>query len=212
VSSVNQQARKLDGRTTRHAHRRGEIVAAAADYVTQHGLNLPLRSLASGIGISHATLVHHFGSKDALIAEVLSELRARHRLLIVAESERSGDAPPGALLERGWQRLTTPSYRPYWRLFFHIYGLALVEPEQFERFLGGVVSDWLEVMEETLERYGMEEERARPLATLVLGAFRGVLLDWLVTGDRARGRRAIASLAEHVNRSLEHDQLESSLG
>jgi AcrR family transcriptional regulator len=172
----------------------------------QEGLNLSMRSLARGIGISHATLVHHFGSKDLLIAEVLRELRARDRLLIEAESDRLADDPPGVLLERAWQHLSAPSYRPYWRLFFHVYGLAVVEPERFDRFLDGVVSDWLELMEERLTRYGMDEARARPLATLVLGAFRGVLLDWLATGDRARGRRAIASLAEHVNRSLEVDQ------
>ena len=47
-------------------------------YFLQHGVaNLSLRPLAAAVGTSARMLLHYFGSKEALIAEVMEQVQAR---------------------------------------------------------------------------------------------------------------------------------------
>jgi AcrR family transcriptional regulator len=194
----------MDGRRSRHAHRRGELVGAATDYIAANGFaGLSMRPLAAGIGVSHATLLHHFGTKDALVSEVLHELRERDRLLIAATADRLGDeASIGDVIRLAWQHMSAPSQREYWRLVFGAYGVAVADPDRYERFLDGAVTDWIALSEAQLAAAGVAKDRRDGLATLIVGAFRGVLLDLLVTGARARGGRAIDQLANAVQRQV----------
>src|SRR5690348_7958382 len=71
---------KPDGRRARHERHRKDLLDAALTYIFEHGLaDLSLRPLAEALGISHRTLLYHFGSKEQLIVEVLQEVRARDR-------------------------------------------------------------------------------------------------------------------------------------
>ena len=58
--------------------RRDELAEAACDYALEHGvIGLSLRPLAAAIGTSDRMLVYHFGSRDALIAEILERSTTR---------------------------------------------------------------------------------------------------------------------------------------
>ena len=185
---------RIDGRRARHAHRRPELLEAATDYVFEHGLtDLSIRPLAAELGISHRTLLHHFGSKQQLLAEILHELRKRDHRLIAAESERvnlDNEDPIGV----AWRRMSSPPYDKYWRCFFEAYGIALKDPDRYRVFLEGIVSEWLEAIEPLLVEAGCEPSRATPLASLLLASFRGLFLDLLATRQRARVDRAAADL------------------
>ena len=51
--------------------RRERLAEDATDYVLEHGIaGLSLRPLAAALGTSDRMLLYHFGSKDALVAEV----------------------------------------------------------------------------------------------------------------------------------------------
>ncbi len=50
----------------------------------------------------------------------------------------------------------------------------------------------------TLERQGLPRERAVALATLLVAVVRGLLLDVLATGDRARVDRAFRSFVAAI--------------
>ena len=66
--------------------RRQEILAAAFRQLAVRGFEgLRVRSIAQDAGIHHATLLHYFPTKEALIEGVIEELAARFR---------SGSAPP----------------------------------------------------------------------------------------------------------------------
>ena len=175
---------------------------AATDYVAANGFaELSMRPLAAGIGVTHATLLHHFGSKDALLSEILHELRERDRLLIAAQGAALGEGPGlEEAIRLAWRHLSAPSYRGYWRLVFGAYGMAVADPRRFERFLDGAVTDWIALSSAQLEAAGVTAGRRAALATLVVGAFRGILLDLLMTGDRERGGAAIEWLAGAVAR------------
>ncbi|MFJ9846797.1 TetR/AcrR family transcriptional regulator [Kitasatospora sp. NPDC101155] len=192
---------KIDGRQSRHAHRRGELIRAAADYVTENGFeSLSMRPLAAAIGVTHATLLHHFGSKEALLGEVLHELRERHRLFIAAEGERLRGTPVDEVVRTAWRHLSAPSDRAYMTVVFRTYGSALTDPDTYAPFLDGASTDWIKVVGEILAEAGCPGPRVPGLATLIVGSFRGILLDLVVTHDTARAQQAIEILAATVAR------------
>jgi AcrR family transcriptional regulator len=52
--------------------RRAEILSAAVEVIAQHGYSkATVKELAEAVGISQNGLLHYFGSKDALFAEIL---------------------------------------------------------------------------------------------------------------------------------------------
>lgn len=173
---------------------RQALLERAVDYVCEHGLaNLSLRPLAAALDVSVGALLYHFGSKEAMLAEVIRAGRARQQAMLMQADDL------GAL----WKGWTAPRWMPLVRLFFEVYALALQDPERFPGFLESAVTEWLDAIEPSRDR------DARAEATLELAVFRGLLLDLCATGDRARTARAIQrfvallSDAPNVNKKTE---------
>lgn len=61
-----------------------KLRAAAAELFREQGLQAPLKEIARRAGVSHGTLYNLFGSREALIDEVVTDLAA-HRLDQIAE-------------------------------------------------------------------------------------------------------------------------------
>jgi AcrR family transcriptional regulator len=58
--------------------RKAEIVTTFADMVAEAGYdNVALRDIAEALDMSKGTILHHFGSKDRLLAEIHSDYMAR---------------------------------------------------------------------------------------------------------------------------------------
>jgi AcrR family transcriptional regulator len=54
--------------------RRGQLIAVAIDVFAKHGYaGGSIRAIAEQAGVSHATLIQHFGSKEGLLTAVLEE-------------------------------------------------------------------------------------------------------------------------------------------
>ncbi len=187
--------RAVDGRRARHAHRRPELLAAATDYVFEHGLaDLTMRPLAEELGITHRGLLHHFGSKEQLVAEILHELRERDRQRIAEVGGRLTATCDDPIMI-AWKRMSGKPYFNYWRAYFEVFGIALRDRARYGHFLDGVVAEWLELLTPLLIEAGCPPERTDSLGTLLLASFRGLYMDLLVTGDRKRADRAAAELA-----------------
>ncbi len=160
---------------TPNPERRAELRDAAVDYAIEHGIaDLSLRPLAKGLGVQPNTLVHHFGTKEQLLSEILNGVRDRLRTMR-AQLEDGGSDP----LWETWQWIADPAREPFFRCFFEAYALALRQPEEYAPFLERVVHDWL-------------APRASTAATLELALLRGLLLDLLTTGERDRIERSLA--------------------
>ncbi len=175
-----------DGRRTRFAHRRGELLRAAAEYVFEHGLaELSLRPLAAALGISHKSLLRHFGTKEQLLVEVLSEARTRERLLLADQAAGAADLGTTAeLAVAAWQRWTAPEHLPFLRLYFEVQALALQHPERFGDYLEATTRDWQQLTAALLERDGVPPTRARPLAAMAFATVRGLQLQLLHAPNR----------------------------
>lgn len=63
-----------------------KLRAAAAEMFQEQGLHVSLRDIASRAGVSHGTLYNLFGSREALINDVVTELAADRLEEIAAQS------------------------------------------------------------------------------------------------------------------------------
>ena len=192
-------AAMVDGRTLRFAGRREALLDSAAAWVLEHGLaGLSIRAIAADLGISHRTLLHHFATREQLVAEVLRELRRRNVGVLAERAEQLRGGEPVALLGDMWEHFVAPGNLPYHRLFFEVYGLAVADAERYEAFLDGFIADWGDAVGGLLADAGAPPARRLALTTLVVATFRGLLLDVLLTGDEPRARLALEELAGHV--------------
>ncbi|MFI9455816.1 TetR/AcrR family transcriptional regulator [Amycolatopsis sp. NPDC052450] len=174
---------RIDGRSVRYRHRRPELLEAVTDYVLTHGLaGLAMRPLAAAVNVSHGTLLHHFGSKENLVTEVIDLLRRR-----LADAAGLADPPTEpADLPAWWRTSTTTERLPVYRLLFEVFAQAAREPERYERFLRQVVHDSLSLMQRLVTADGCPEEQAPLVASMIVAQARGLQLDLLTTDDRER--------------------------
>src|SRR3954470_3418057 len=58
--------------------RRGQLIAVAIDVFAEHGYaGGSIRTIAQQAGVSHASVIQHFGSKEGLLIAVLEEWDGR---------------------------------------------------------------------------------------------------------------------------------------
>ncbi|WP_173010171.1 TetR/AcrR family transcriptional regulator [Mycolicibacterium sp. P9-64] len=181
------QPKDRDGRATRWEHRRPTLLAAATEYVLDNGVaNLTLRPLAAGIGVTIATVVRQFGSKEQLIEEVTRGIN-REIVENLHDDPELAAGPPVQTLRLLWRRWLTPAEARKFALMFELYGLALRDPEKYRWFTDSVVRDWgLALIEDALIDSGIESGQAEIVGTLTLALLRGLQLDHAATHDTAR--------------------------
>ncbi|AYJ47759.1 TetR/AcrR family transcriptional regulator [Rhodococcus sp. P1Y] len=173
----------VDGRSARWAHRRPELVAAATQYVLDRGVSdLTLRPLASAMGVTIATVVRQFGSKEALVEEITRTIN-EDLLRTLREDPELVGLTPEQTLRTLWRRWLEPAQGRQFRVLFELFGLAAHHPDQYRWFTGSIVTDWLPQIEAPLIGDGVEPAAARQMATLVLAVLRGLHLDLVATGD-----------------------------
>ena len=179
--------------------KRRTLLDAIVTYIARHGLaDLSLRPLAKAVGSSPRVLLYYFGSSEQLVALALARLRDRQRAQYAAIYDRKA-ATPAAAYFAIWKAISAPAAEPLFRLFFEIYGLAVRSPTRYRDFLTATVDDWLALLHDPAARTARAQQRARATATIVIAGFRGFMIDYLASRDRARIDRAvklwIASLA-----------------
>jgi AcrR family transcriptional regulator len=167
----------------RNSAAKQRLLAAAAEHIAGTGVSdLTLRGLAAAIGSSHRMLLYHFGSKEALLVEVIKLVEQRQRDAL-AEIELDDPSPAG-ITRAFWRRLSAPELAANERLFFEIYGQALQGRPGTTELLDGIVDGWLAPVVALLDRLGFPSENAAAQARLGIAVTRGLLLDLLATGDR----------------------------
>jgi AcrR family transcriptional regulator len=182
---------------------RDRLLKTVVDYVLAEGLtDMSLRPLARSIGSSPRTLLYHFGSKESLVLAVVDEARKRQRALLDGWLRRSAEYDTVTLLLGAWRWLSAPRHEPFFRLFFETYGAGLQDRKRYAHFLTGAVDDWLQFFRQLLEHGGIAPDRAANLATILVAVTRGLLLDLLATGQRARADRAFRSFVTAIELPL----------
>jgi len=156
---------------------KARLLTKVVDYVAGHGVTgLSLRDLAAAVGTSHRMLIHHFGSKEGLLVEVVKAVEAQQRQALAELTAGAGSQDLDAVGTAFWERLTDPALDRQERLFFELYGQALQGRPWATSLLDGIVDDWLVPLRAILPAAD---------ARLALAVARGLLLDLLATGDKA---------------------------
>lgn len=182
--------------------RRTAMREAAVEFVLAHGLgDLSLHRLADELGTSVGMLLHWFGTRETLVAEVLAAIRERQRANLRTWVRSGGPRTLADALRHHWRWLSAEEQEPYLRLAFEIHGLALQNPAHYPEFGEHAVTDWLESVEELRVLMGERGGGNDPDPTFIVATTRGLLLDLLSTGDRARVDAAFERLAEWVERA-----------
>jgi AcrR family transcriptional regulator len=137
-------------------------------------------------------LIHHFGSRDALIAAALAH--ARDQLLNTCHARLAEQNPQDlrGLIKTLRAIVTDPVNRPFFRLFDEVNALAQTQPDRFPGFGRASVYDWLPQFSELLRPTSTDDTDAQAQATLALAVIRGLMLDENATGEPSRIDAAFA--------------------
>lgn len=166
---------------------RAELLEKVAAYVLERGLSdLSLRPLAGAVGVSPRLLLYHFGSKEGLVTEVLTELFAQQAHFFTA-------APPGTpgteRLDALWTLLTGPTLRPFMRSLFEVELRAMDGNAHYAQFAAQALQGWLEVAAAQLA------PGAPPgVSRMLLSSLTGLLVIRFSTGDEAGTDEGYAAL------------------
>jgi AcrR family transcriptional regulator len=189
---------RVDGRTLRHQHRRPELLRAATEYVLEQGIaDVSLRQIAQALGVTHATLLRHFSSKDELLLQVVEKIHGDFLAQLDKYADELGAARSSSeFVCAAWRLLCAPREQRQFVLLFELVGRAARDRRGAGRLVEAIVHNWIVPVETHLIREGWAHEEANALATAVVAQVRGLQLDLIMTGDQQRVDRAFYSFVE----------------
>jgi AcrR family transcriptional regulator len=181
--------------------RRQELLDRIVIYLAENGLaQATLRPMAASLDVSINRLVHHFGSKEELLATALQ--RAIEQQIAVQESwlARSPRLTTSELYRRWWRWMNdSPANLASVRLNYE----AAALDTKVTGLAGDVRADqigvWRHDVEIRLERDGLSHDQAVLEASLIKATFSGLVMDLLATGDRKRLNKVFAEFLDRLD-------------
>lgn len=124
------------------------LLPALADHVLAHGLGgASLRPLAKAAGTSDRMLLYHFGSKEALIADLLAYLARSYAAALDAALAGERAQTRGQALARILKHARAEDMRPFMQLWWEIVAGAARGVEGYQpaaQAMMGELLGWLE--------------------------------------------------------------------
>lgn len=193
-------SKEVDGRAERYRHVRPELLERLIAHIAAHGLHgLTMRSLAAGAGVSHPTLLHHFASREVLLAEVAQQVRER-----LARAADAAAVPESIEdLEHWWRNLRTYERPMEFLLIIELYLDAVRRSESDPSIIKEALHDPIENFARLFSGRGRTPAAAVELATAVVAAARGLQLDLLASGDHERVDAAFSRILRALVDSAE---------
>src|SRR5919197_3674795 len=115
----------------RNEERRRQLRAGACEYLLRVGVSAAdLGEMATELGTSSRMLVHHFGSKDQLIAAAVEEAREQQRQIFRNWFDEREAQSLASLVRALWELMQSPQAQPYLRLFSEVYALTAQQPDR----------------------------------------------------------------------------------
>ena len=180
--------------------RKSQLIDSAIDYLLQNGLaGLSLRPLAAGVGTSARLLIFHFGSKEGLVGEVLTDVQERMRKSLAAIASSKSSLPGETPMKRCWRWASDKRNLPCLRLLYEAHFIAVRTPGTYERYLNQSSLNWIEFIASRLP----ESISSAAMATLCGAVFDGLIIELLSTGDLRRTTRALDDFIALLQREHE---------
>ncbi|WP_278261754.1 TetR/AcrR family transcriptional regulator [Nocardia sp. AG03] len=180
-------ARPLDHR------KRADLLAGVVAYIAAHGLaELSLRPLAAALGTSSRMLIHYFGTKEELLVQALATQRPDLTAVFDDVTE------PAQLRERliAFCELNlVGAESDSVRVLLQVIGAACAPDSPYQDYAHGAIAVFVAELAAALRRTGLAVD-PEVVATLLVSGLRGIIQDYLITGDRDRTQRAARTLVE----------------
>ena len=174
-------------------------------FLEQGVADATLRPVAESVGSSARLLVYHFGSKEELLAAVVSEVQSRLQTFF-ADAFQSAPARGGKVALRSfWDQALRPKNLRLFRLLFEVQILALQNPGRYGPLLRGNSESWLSVISQVL----LPSKERRQRAVLCAAVVDGLLLEVLSGGSRTQATAALDEFLRLVARTW-HEGSQSS--
>jgi len=161
------------------------LEACLSAFVRAGTLDLSLDVLAKSARTSKRMLIHYFGSREALEEQAMARLEDRLRSRFRAGAFPA-NTPLRSVVTTLWDQITSPQSRGILLLTMDLTRRSWSGSERGKRFFEEQQRLWSEMLRDFLPDAGAVEA--------LLQLFQGAALVYLVTGDRARGRRALERL------------------
>ena len=181
---------------------RQRLLGLVVDLILQDGvIDLSLSAISRAIGSNNRMLLYYFGSKQALIEEasgVAFNSFPRLRDMFARLGE------PGNLEARlltAWDDLADPGSRPYVRLFFQRFGIAMRDPDEWGDFIEQVGREWVDNVRDALIADGFAPEAALSAATRIIALFRGLQFLLLTGVDPTQLRESYRDAIRDISAS-----------
>ena len=181
--------------------RRQEILDRAIEVFADKGAEgTSLRAIAEKIGVSHAALLHYFGSREELLVEVLREGERRHSTYGHSDA-RVKDQVVGGMVRAAERNVTIPGFVS---LYTSLLAGSLEADKQYSREFFSMRFARLRERLAELIRIGQEEGSIRrgvepaAMAALVIAASDGLQTQWLLepTVDIAKSLELLERILE----------------
>ncbi len=183
----------------RTAGRREELIQKIIAYMADHGIDeLSYRKLADALGVSHYTLVYHFGKKDELLTEVIHAIE-RSEWGLFGNGNFSAEAQT-----KEWEWGLRPENQPKLRLIFEAAMLEARSPGRFGEAIHLVLPAWHSMVERWLRQRGLSAARARTEARLFVDTVLGLQFDLVLTGRRKETTAAFRAALQRLEEAISH--------
>jgi AcrR family transcriptional regulator len=165
-----------------------ELLDRVVAYLGEHGLGaVSLRPMAVALDTSLNRLVHHFGSKEELVASALARAIEVQADLEAQWVARNPEIRQTEIHRRWWKWMNaSPENLAMVRLGYEAATLDATASGIPGNVRAAQVGTWRDLIEQRLEIDGVPSEAVALEATLVKATFTGLVTELFATGDRKR--------------------------
>ena len=185
--------------------RRQELLDRIVDHLAANGLaQATLRPMAAELGVSINRLVHHFGSKEELLAAALQRSIDEQIAVQAAWLARTPNLSMVDLYRKWWRWICeSPANLARVRLNYEAAALDPVVSGLSGQMRADQIGVWRHHCEIQLEADGLSHDRAALEASIAKATFTGLVIDLLATGDQRRLTRAFNVFADRLAATVE---------
>lgn len=181
--------------------RRQELLDRIVVYLAEHGLaQATLRPMAKSLDVSINRLVHHFGTKEELLATAMR--RAIDQQIAVQNGwlRRNPNLTNADLYRKWWKWMNaSPANLATVRLNYEAAALDTKVTGLAGDLRADQIGVWRHEAELHLKQDGLPDDRAELEASLVKATFTGLVMDLIATGDQRRLTKVFEEFARRLD-------------
>ena len=151
-----------------------------------------LRKVADQLDTSARMLIYHFGSVENLYAEMILLYSDKEKIRFQKMLDDQQFYNLQEFIGFNWKAYFSPTRTKMLTALIDIYGQCLRDTEKYSYFFQKILLEWIEFVENLLnQKLNLSTVSKNAWATLIIGTCRGLLMDFLATGDTKRIQEAV---------------------